>query len=628
MSDPRTVYAELTSGNLGAGPATTVAGGRSALAAELRTVADTRGQLVTLWFAGLGSASALRSLDQRSTDLGRADDDLSAAARLLGELATEQQRVHQVAGVLMQEWQRASQVLLPANPPLFELVTENVHSRLKEVQSIHRGELDRIARAFDGLAVQPAVGASASTPGDAALPAPGTQPAAVAAWWKSLTTEQQASLRSQHPDALSELDGLPPAVLDEVNRARLRRDHDSAQQQLDDADRRLRELGLSGTPDAMLLGSFPPEVRAAALDRATAEQLLQRTQQVDDAVRSAQAMAAQSPGTGPVQLLSYRSTGPGGLAISFGDPSLAKHVAVAVPGTSSGPGSPGLDQAAALRRAMDERDPGGSHATVQWVDYDAPDSIGDVQAVAQTGNAEKGAPTLVGDVAGWRAAAGAAQVGPPQHVTVVGHSYGSTVVGFAAQHGLAADDVALVGSPGVGATSADQLSPGRGHVWAGSAEHDPVVQLTRGSGLTSLPSGVGPYDPGFGSRQFEATSTDILENAHGGYYHEGTPSLRNLAAISTGDYDDVTAAKPWDTAAPKALALAGLEAAGDVAHGTARTVGELLQGDLDDARRSVAATGKEMVGDAADAAASIVGDRAEVLTAPVKAVKGVLGLLG
>ena len=68
--------------------------------------------------------------------------------------------------------------------------------------------------------------------------------------------------------------------------------------------------------------------------------------------------------------------------------------------------------------------------------------------------------------------------------------------------GLAADDIAFLGSPGVGASSVDQLGPGAGHVWAGTSEHDPVVQATSGSWFTSDGSGVGPYDESFGANQF------------------------------------------------------------------------------------------------------------------------------
>ncbi len=53
-----------------------------------------------------------------------------------------------------------------------------------------------------------------------ALPADGTAPAEVAAWWASLSTGARALLVAQH-DRLGDLDGLPVAVRDVVNRRRL-----------------------------------------------------------------------------------------------------------------------------------------------------------------------------------------------------------------------------------------------------------------------------------------------------------------------------------------------------------------------------------------------------------------------
>ena len=615
MIDPRPLYRELTSGTVGSAPAATVHATRRAVHAGAADLDDARRAMRGAW-TGRGADGANRCFDRRSAELSAADAELGAAIDLLTDLAVEQDRVQRAAAPLIQWWSRSYILFFFTNPVLMALVSAQVCTALTQLRATHRAELARIASGFDRLGG----GAAHAAPGVvglSGLPAPGSSPQAVAQWWKSLSPAQQAALPAQYPDALAELDGLPPTVLDSVNRARVVRDRTTAQGQLDQANQGLRGHGLVGMPDAQLLGNADPEVRRLAREHAAAQNLLERAEQTDAAVRSAQATATLEPPIQPVLLLAYRNTGAGGLAIAFGDPSKAHDVAVAVPGTGAGPGSPSLEQASALRRAMDQRDPDSSHATVEWVDYDAPDGIVGTQVISPA-QAHEGSARLVGDVAGWRAAAGT-----PQHVTVIGHSYGSTLVGFAGQQGLAADDIAFVGSPGVGASSADGLSAGRGHVWAGSAEHDPVAQLTKGTWFTENGSGVGPYDKGFGARQFDAASEATTATAHGTYYDEGSPSLQNLSQIATSDYTKVTDANPNETATAGPLRQV-VEANQDIAQGVARTVADLVTGHPQAALDQAVSTVTEGGSDTLDI---LLNDVASKANPGVNVAKTVLGWL-
>jgi pimeloyl-ACP methyl ester carboxylesterase len=107
------------------------------------------------------------------------------------------------------------------------------------------------------------------------------------------------------------------------------------------------------------------------------------------------------------------------------------------------------------------------------------------------------------------------------HFTLIGHSYGSTVVADAAwtvgTTGFAgADDVVLIGSPGtdMAKTAADFHLPAGGHVYVGSASTDPITQLGQ---IPSVPApgtvatlGLGP-DPSadnFGATRFRAEAPD------------------------------------------------------------------------------------------------------------------------
>lgn len=131
--------------------------------------------------------------------------------------------------------------------------------------------------------------------------------------------------------------------------------------------------------------------------------------------------------------------------------------------------------------------------------YEAPDSLTDPR-VAQTGLAHQGGALLASDVNALNVTHDSDK---PTHVTVIGHSYGSTTVADAAAgYGMHANDVVLIGCPGTDMAKdagAFHLAPG-GHVYVGSASTDPV------SYLGGIPGGLGadPYIDGFGSTRFKA----------------------------------------------------------------------------------------------------------------------------
>ncbi|WP_249227596.1 alpha/beta hydrolase [Kutzneria sp. CA-103260] len=326
-----------------------------------------------------------------------------------------------------------------------------------------------------------------------------------------------------------------------------------------------------------------------------------------------------------VYVLSWDPDGPGQkqgtMAVAFGNPDTAKNVAVCVPGTTATLGDDGfdLDRAANLKGQMDSG--GSGNAVIQWLGYDAPDSLLGSQVVSAK-DADDGAPRLVADVDGYRAAA--EQAGNHQHLTVIGHSYGSTVVGKAGMHGLAADDIVFVGSPGVGASNADQLSAGDGHVWAGATRHDPVVQATQGSWFTEDGSSRGPYDSSFGARQFGAVDNSWTGNAHSEYYEPGSESLRNLGDIATGRYGQVSEQHWQDNPLPPEAASSipvigntagtlvkdGARTATDIYHGGQQTVSDISQGHWGDAAEHAAGTLGTAAVDVAETAADVVVDTA------------------
>jgi len=206
-----------------------------------------------------------------------------------------------------------------------------------------------------------------------------------------------------------------------------------------------------------------------------------------------------------------------------------------------------LSRAGRVAARATEWDPAASTTAVLWLDYDAPDFVDEAVSAAP---ARAGAVALRRFQDGLRAG----HDGPPADQTVLGHSYGSLVVGGAAAGGLAADRVVFVGSPGVGVDTATELRMRPDQVWSSTARTDviqyaavaprsllgdlPVLAavpiagpvLAFGRPEDDLWFGRNPSDPAFGARRF-ASQDDA---GHLGYWDPGRPALDALAKITLG----------------------------------------------------------------------------------------------
>ena len=242
----------------------------------------------------------------------------------------------------------------------------------------------------------------------------------------------------------------------------------------------------------------------------------------------------------------------GRAVVALGDPDRAEHVLVHVPGAGAGWNT--VDQDLTRIDRVVERAaalaPAETVAAVLWLDYDVPDTV---REVAGAGAARDAGPGLDRFVDGLRRSHAD---GAPPHVTVLGHSYGSLVVGVAARdHGLAADDVVFVGSPGTGVASADALHVPAAHVWSTTARQDPVqhvvpslAQAGRDLALSvSMPGyasvalatpdrdlwhGPNPSLAGFGARVFASDPRPAPTTAHMAYWEHGNVALDNIARIA------------------------------------------------------------------------------------------------
>ncbi|MBS9534210.1 alpha/beta fold hydrolase [Mycobacterium sp. M1] len=243
----------------------------------------------------------------------------------------------------------------------------------------------------------------------------------------------------------------------------------------------------------------------------------------------------------PIYLLKYDPEafgGKGSAAIAIGNPDTADNTTVKVSGltTSVRAGSMDNPDPVNLYNETSLADPGKSNAVVMWMGYDAPND----QAVAVPNMARHGAELLAADVNALRAD----HQGTPSHLTVIGHSYGSTTVAdAAARYGMRVDDIVLIGSPGtdLAKSAADFHLPPGGHLYVGAASTDPVTYFGRehvnGPGLGL---GKDPSIDGFGSTRFHAESSrHDFSTDHSRYFEKGSESLYSMADIASGHGDQL-----------------------------------------------------------------------------------------
>ncbi|QFU90099.1 alpha/beta hydrolase [Amycolatopsis sp. YIM 10] len=234
------------------------------------------------------------------------------------------------------------------------------------------------------------------------------------------------------------------------------------------------------------------------------------------------------------QFLLFDPRGDGRVVQVFGDLEAADRIAILVPGAANradnfwtGVGGERYrapaTQASDLYRAALRTRPDARFAVIAWLGYPTPAGVGPDAARSELARA--GAGALVRFVAGLTA------VRPQATFALLGHSYGSTVIGAAASRLQRVTDIVAFGSPGMGVDHVAQLGT-TARVWAGQAGGD-WIRWVPGVRLLGLGHGTKPADPAFGARAFR--TADVADHDH--YLSPGTDSLADLAAIALSTSD-------------------------------------------------------------------------------------------
>ncbi len=264
------------------------------------------------------------------------------------------------------------------------------------------------------------------------------------------------------------------------------------------------------------VNGFPPSVRFAANARLIALELARTTDA--DRRRTLRSFLADDPTTNmPRQILSFDPTGGGRIAQVYGDLGSAQDVAFFVPGMGSD--LTNFDDRTAPRAAnlflrAAQYTPGRRVATVAWLGYDAPARPPSLD-VLSADHARRGGELLANAVAGLGLA-------DDVSITLIGHSYGTAVIGCALQAGVRADNVLAMGSPGMLVGGAADF---------GRPDIDYFTMAAPGDFVTRL--------EGFGGNPDETdsgfTRLDSGGSGHSRYLEDGSLSQRNALAVITND---------------------------------------------------------------------------------------------
>jgi hypothetical protein len=348
-------------------------------------------------------------------------------------------------------------------------------------------------------------------------------PAATRACWDSLSAAQRADLRDRFPQMIGSANGLPAVVRHDANLAVLA----SQRQALESKYRSVQNQ----------IASIKPGEGMAA-EKQRLETQAEEIQQALEGLNTLDAKVHQ-PDYFLLEVDSTASGGRGQAVIAHGNPDTAQKVMTTVPGTFSDMGDV-MDYVAGsddvMRRAQ-AMAPDQSFASITYAGYESPPTLVDA---ADGKFAENGSRGFSQFQEGLRVSHEPGR--PPSSNTVIGHSYGTTEIGYAARdHGIHADKVVFMGSPGVGVDHASELGVPPENVWSGTANLDAIDYATPSANPLDWGDhyddkqwfGRNPSDPNFGARELPVHTW----SGHSDYckYDESLDGMARVVADQTGD---------------------------------------------------------------------------------------------
>ena len=558
----------------------------SAISGELTTTAANMNAMAAVYRdAAMGISDAQALL--------RAAQDLAATSGLAIGPGGDVSLARPVLPGPLEHAAAAEQAAFLQLPPAAGEVTGLVAKALQLAGEVDSQVSAQLARLPGPASAVGAASDLATKLGRELLPPAGMTPKEINEWWAALDAAVQQQLIHQFPAQIGWMNGLPATARDQANRLAMSEEQASL-------ERQLARLKADEPPDALWEG-----IKLGLMPNPAVGQWLAQVNQIGTELAGISVLEQSlarggKGGVPPAYLLGFSASGIGRAIVAYGNPDTAAATVTYVPGTGSALATSGVDtnSAIALWQQAHKLDPGQSVSSIYWLGYNAPQTngiSGDL-SLTSTADAISGAHSLAGFQSGLAAAHA---TGTPGRTVLLGHSYGSLVIGEAAAHdGVRPSDIIAVASPGLGVNSAAQLGISPSHVWAGANVNDPIPdippnaesllpQVAEGAvvggisglvthGLSGFLSGVksgalapliaahdenpdasffgaNPATPAFGGNDFSANYVPgepssfnmnyfLSFHAHSTYFNQGSASLRNMAAIVAGKYGQVTTA--------------------------------------------------------------------------------------
>lgn len=373
-----------------------------------------------------------------------------------------------------------------------------------------------------------------------------------AKYWSQQSEAQKQHLCDKYPDLIGNADGVEGWARDRANRNRLPKLKQEAKDNVSTYTELLKSPWIDSNTRAYYLSELDKAEKAVKAYEAVEEQL--------DKGISLEDYQHGKKGD-PVSLLTLQNDG-GRVkaAMGQGDVDHAKNVATFVPGIGTTvEGSMGeymrqtknLRSAAMAQGNLSARDV----ATVAWLGYDAPGKADwkqpqNIPGIISPFLAQSGSDRLAGFMNGMQASRdyGAGDA----HMTLVGHSYGSSTSGMAAtkvKYGVI-DDLVLCGSPGMGTYDAKNYHVDQNHLWVSGVPKGDSVQgmgAIRGGIVGSLGKNPMDSDSGFTHLSDDATGSPKYNkdapaskpfnfnfDNHSIYLEDGTETLQDIGRVAAG----------------------------------------------------------------------------------------------
>lgn len=343
-------------------------------------------------------------------------------------------------------------------------------------------------------------------------------------YWSKQSYEQKQYLCDHYPEMVGNADGVEGWARDRANRINLREKRLATEKQIETLKKAIDD---------------PKQAVYVTLNRQElekAEEALKSYKVISSSIGNGISLEDYQHGkTGkPISLLTLQDDGRRvKAAVAQGDVDNAAHIGTFVPGigtTVNGSLKDYIRQTENLRQAA--ADQGNlalkDVATIAWLGYDAPGEakLGNLSDITSPKLAQAGSDRLAGFLNGLQASRehGAGDA----HMTLVGHSYGSTTSGMAATkvHDGVIDDLVLCGSPGMGTYDASDLHVAEGHRWVSGI---PIGDSVQGMGSILPGKSIGWGHLGT-NPMHDKTFTHLSNDATGyaNYNHKAPPSDSHL----------------------------------------------------------------------------------------------------